>query len=66
MTNRKRGRRAGLDVVLGRREVALIYQLRQEGVAWRLLADEFGMCVDRLIRLMQRCRTDGLTWLEKP
>lgn len=60
------GRRAGLDVTLGRSDAALIYELRQEGVRWQLISSQFGMSVDRLMRLMQRCRNDGLSWLKKP
>lgn len=60
------GRRSGLDVTLGRSDAALIYELRQEGIRWKLLSQQFGVSVDRLIRLMQRCRNDGLTWLQKP
>lgn len=60
------GRRAGLDVTLGRRDAALIYELRQEGVRWSLLAQQFGVSADRLMRLMQRCREHGLSWLQKP
>jgi hypothetical protein len=59
-------RREGLDVALGRAEMALIYELRQEGVSWKLISLNFGVSVDWLLRLMQRCRNDGLDWLKKP
>jgi hypothetical protein len=60
------GRPSGIYCLLGRAEVALIYELRQEGVRWQIISAQFGMSVDRLMRLMQRCRNDGLSWLKKP
>jgi hypothetical protein len=59
-------RRRGREFKVGRSDAALIYELRQEGVCWKILSKQFGMSVDRLMRIMQRCRNDGLSWLLKP
>lgn len=66
ITPAKRGRRAGLDVNMGRAEVALAYELRQEGVRMKLIARNFGCDEHRLYTLFARCKRDGLSWLLKP
>lgn len=63
---RKVGPRPGLAVTLGRRDMALIYELRQEGVQWKLLSQQFGLSVYWLMRHIRRCRIEGLGWLKKP
>lgn len=62
----KRGRRAGLDVNLGRAEMALAYELHQEGVEMALIAENFGVNASWLCTLLNRCKRDGLSWLLKP
>lgn len=64
--SRGRGRRAGLDVILGRAEMALAYELHQEGVSLELIADNFGCNANWLCQLLNRCKRDGLSWLLKP
>jgi hypothetical protein len=53
-------------MTLGRQDMALIYELRQEGVSWKLLSLHFGLSVYWLMRHIRRCRNEGLTWLKKP
>lgn len=60
------GRRKGLDVKLGRADVALAYELRQEGVSMALIADTFDCDPSHFSRLFARCERDGLGWLLKP
>jgi len=64
--SRGRGRRAGLDVNLGRAEMALAYELHQEGVSLALIAENFGCNSNWLYQLLNRCKRDGLSWLLKP
>jgi hypothetical protein len=59
-------RRQGLNMTLGRQDMALVYELRQEGVSWKLLSLHFGLSVYWLMRHIRRCRNEGLTWLQKP
>lgn len=63
---RKRGRVVGQGVVLGRSELALAYELRQEGVRNGLVAAELGCNANYLYTLLARCERDGLGWLLKP
>lgn len=66
MTGARRGLRAGLDVKLGRAELALAYELYQEGVSVKLIAENFGCGDNWLYQLFNRCKRDGLSWLLKP
>lgn len=59
-------RRSGVAMTLGRSDMALIYELRQEGVCWKILSRNFGLSVYWLMRHMRRCRNEGLSWLSKP
>lgn len=63
---RGRGRRAGLDVILGRADAALAYELYQGGASIFLIAQNFGCSPGRLYTLFARCKRDGLSWLLKP
>lgn len=63
---RTRGRRAGVDVSLGRAELALAYELRQEGVRNGLIAQELGCNANYLYTLLARCEREGLAWNAKP
>lgn len=62
----QRGRRAGVDVKLGRADLALAYELRQEGVRNGLIASVLGCNANYLCTLLVRCERDGLSWLTKP
>lgn len=62
----KRGRRPGLDVKFGRRDMAFIYELRQEGIAMSVIAEFFEINPSWLSNLVNRCMRDGLDWLKKP
>ena len=66
MSDTTTSRRQGLNMTLGRHDMALIYELRQEGVAWKLLSQHFGLSVYWLMRHTRRCRVEGLAWLQKP
>ncbi len=61
-----RGRRPGLDVILGRGDVALAYELYQGGTPITLIAENFGCDASHLHRTFNRCKRDGLGWLLKP
>lgn len=63
---RKRGRAMGQGVVLGRSELAMAYELRQEGVRNGLIAAELGCNANYLYTLLARCERDGIGWLSKP
>lgn len=62
----KRGRRAGLDVILGRAELALAYELWTDGVRIGLIASNLGVNASWLQTLISRCKREGLDWLRKP
>jgi hypothetical protein len=62
----KRGRRTGYAVKLGRAELALAYELRQEGVTTDLIAIALGCNRSHLATLLNRCECDGLSWIENP
>lgn len=51
---------------LGRSELALAYELRQEGVRNGLIAAELGCNANNLYTLLARCERDGLGWVQKP
>lgn len=63
---RKRGRSVGQCMSLGRSELALAYELRQEGVRNGLIAAELGCNANNLYTLLARCERDGLGWVQKP
>ncbi len=65
-TPAKRGPKAGFSVKLGRADLALAYELRQDGAKMKLLASNFGVSVSLLGKLFTRCKRDGLSWLLKP
>lgn len=63
---RKVGRPSGVNCRLGRADLALIYELRQEGIQWKLISQQFGISVWWLMITFRRCRNEGLSWLKKP
>jgi hypothetical protein len=64
--SRGRGRRAGLDVKLGRSAMALAYEMQQDGIRMGLLAKHLGVNANHLHTLINRCKREGLGWLRKP
>lgn len=62
----RRGAVKGQGAVLGRSELALAYELRQEGVRNGLIASELGCNANYLYTLLARCEREGLAWLTKP
>ena len=48
---------------IGRQDLALAYELRAEGVYWKIIA--WGLGIDRsyLHQLIRKCEREGLGWL---
>ncbi|NTE96717.1 hypothetical protein [Agrobacterium tumefaciens] len=66
MINRARGRKKGEMLKLGRSDLALAYELRQEGVRHGLIARNLGCNPGYLYTLLVRCELIGLSWNNKP
>jgi DNA-binding MarR family transcriptional regulator len=57
------GRVTGSAVSLGRAELVLAYELRQEGCHWGVIAKALGVTVDHLSRRIKQCERDGIKWI---
>ena len=55
----------GLARRLGREELAFAYELRQEGIRWKLIARELGVSVHYLDARIRRCKKEGISWIRK-
>ena len=57
------GRRRGTPQTLGRAELALAYELRQEGCRRRLIARALGTTEHYLNARIRQCEREGIAWI---
>jgi len=55
----------GLSRRLGREELAFAYELRQEGIRWKLIARELGVSAWYLDARIRQCKKEGISWIRK-
>lgn len=57
------GRLIGSTLSLGRAELVLAYELRQEGCYWGVIAQGLGMTGHHLSQRIKQCERDGIEWI---
>ena len=50
---------------LGCEELVLAYELRQEGIRWKLIARELGVSAWYLDARIRQCKKEGISWIRK-
>ena len=58
------GRQHGEAATLGRAELALAYELRNEGYRWRLIARALGATEHYLRQRLKQCEREGVAWIK--
>lgn len=59
------GAKPGVTSKLGRAELVLAYELRQEGIRRKLVARALGVSVWYLDSRLKQCEREGIAWIRE-